>query len=78
MRMKYSKFTMKFAFQTSFFKKILKGVVCSRCVVTESRDISLLIIPFNITNTFDNSIMKECSGPYLSLLFVNGEYNVFR
>lgn len=78
MKVKYMKFktiTMKFEFQIFLFlsakSAIYSGVLCQKI-----EDISLLIIPSNIPNTFDSSMMGEVSDLHIFLHYANGWHNV--
>lgn len=76
MELKYTKFktiTMKFA--SSFFFSV-KSAIYSGVWWQKVENISLLIIPSNIPNTFDSSMMRELSDLHLFLHFANGWHNV--
>ena len=65
-----------FFFFFFFFFFSVKSVIYSGVLWQNVENISLLIIPSNIPNTFDSSMMGEFSDLHLFLHFANGWHNV--
>lgn len=85
MRKKYNKVQtviMKYAISFCFSFFSVRSIMCSGVLWQEIENISLLIIPHNIPNTYDSmssphSMMGEFNDLYLLLHLVNSQHNVF-